>query len=113
MKTPTGLDPLVAFRAAGKLPSRNVSLNLGNEWKAPDWFKTPDFLVYPEGVIRPEDRISELDLRVFAGLNVFIHTRKYDDRAAAIFKALQNHAAYVCLVVLDWADDFGIDWRKS
>jgi hypothetical protein len=112
MRTPTGLDPLVAFRAAGKLPSRRVSLNLGDEWKVPDWFKTPEFLIYPEGVIRSDDRLVDLDLRVLAGLHVFLHTKKYDDRAAAVFTALQKHVAYVCLVVIDWADDFGIEWRK-
>ena len=113
MKTPTGLDPLIAFRTAGKLPSRIVSLNLGDEWKDPNWYKVPDFIPYPSGVVRSTDSIDNLDLRVLKGLHVFIHTREYDDRAAKLFAALKDYADYVCLVVLDWGNDFGIDWRRA
>lgn len=113
MKVPAGLETLYRLRLDGKVPSRNVSLNLGDEWKEPNWFKVPEFITYPEGVIRSADRIVDLDLRVFKGLNVFVHTADYTDRAAELFNALKTVSAYVCLVVLNWGDDFGIDWRAE
>jgi len=113
MKTPTGLEPLVAFRAAGKLPNRIVSLNLGDDWKEPNWYRVPDFIGYPSGVVRSADSIENLDLRVFKDLHVFIHSDAYTDRAAKLFAALKEYASYVCLVILEWEDDLGIDWRKA
>jgi hypothetical protein len=113
MRPPTGLSPLLAFRTSGKLPSRVVSIDLGDEWKDPDWFKVPDFLTYPSGVIRSTDSLEELDLRVLKGLHVFIHAQDYSKKAARLFEAIKGYADYVCLVVLDWGDDFGIDWRRA
>lgn len=113
MNPPTGLAALVAFRTAGKLPARQVSLSIGDDWKAPDWFSYPGFLTFPEGVIRTGDRLDDLDLRVFYGLDVFVHAARYDDRVAEIFDRLQQYARYILLVILDWPiEDFGIEWRK-
>ena len=112
MKTPTGLEALVAFRSAGKLPNRIVYLNVGDNWKSPDWFKVPEFLNYPSGVVRSTDAIESLDLRVMKGLHVFIHTDTYTEQASKLFSALKEFADYVCLVVLSWDEDFGIDWNR-
>jgi hypothetical protein len=113
MKTPTGLDALVAFRSAGKLPNRIVSLNVGDDWKSPNWYKVPEFLKYPSGVIRSTDAIESLDLRVLKGLHVFIHTDTYTEQASKLFSALKEFADYVCLVVLSWDEDFGIEWIRT
>ena len=114
MTPPAGLAALVAFRTAGKLPAKQVLLNIGDELRSPDWFSYPGFLTFPEGVIRTGDRLDDLDLRVFAGLDVFVHAPRYDDRVAEIFNRLQQYARYILIVILDWPiEDFGIEWRKS
>lgn len=112
MKHPDGLDHLFTLRLNGVLPARNVSLNIGDEWKRPDWFKRPDLMLYPEGVIRSSDSVTQLDLRSLRGLYVFCHADTYTKQVADVFNSLQKQADYILLVVREWGTDF-VEWRKK
>ena len=109
---PIGLGPLLKMRQNHKLPSRIVSIYVGDGWKSPDWHTCNEFAPYPFGIVRTDDDVQFLDLRVLTGLGVFIHAEKYTDQVSDLFNAMKKHAMYVCLVCLDWGTDM-IEWRKS
>lgn len=113
IRPPKGLEMLVEIRRARKLPNdRSVSINVGDQWKDPDWIRVLSLGAWPEGVIRTEDRVKDLDLRCLSGLHVFIHCQTFTQQVAELYEAVQRFASYVALVVLDWADPISEEWRK-
>jgi hypothetical protein len=111
-RVPDGLAPLLAMRQDGTLPSRCVSLNVGEGWKKPNWHKFLEFSPTPEGLIPAGVKVSSLDLRVLKGLTVFIHANTYDKQAVEVFTAVQQYAVKIVLVVLDWAGDM-TEWKAT
>jgi len=113
-RPPKGLEMLVEIRRARKLPNdRNVSLNVGDGWKDPDWIKLLALGAYPVGVVRSTDRVKDLDLRCLSGLHVFIHCQIFTPQVAELYEAAQKFAQYIALVVLDWADPLSEEWRAN
>ena len=111
---PEGLAPLVAMRLEGKLPSKRISILIGDEWKRPDWTDWIEFLPYPEAVIRTKHNLKTLDLRALKGLSVFLHSVKFDARVAEVMEKAKRFASYILLSVEDVGDgpEF-IEWRPE
>jgi hypothetical protein len=111
-RVPEGLAPLLAMRQSGTIPSKCVSLDIGDGWKKPDWHKFLDFRPNPVGRLPAGVRASSLDLRVLKGMTVFIHSQSYDKQAVETFNAVKQYAAMIVLVVLDWDGDM-IEWKAT
>jgi len=114
VKVPTGLQPLVACRLRGKLPSRRVTILVGDEWRAPDWQRWVETMPYPEAVIRSTDNIDRLDFRCLVGLAVFVHAVRFDARVARVLELVQQVANYTLLSVEECggSPEF-IEWRRA
>ena len=114
MTPPLGLKPLVACRLNGKLPSRNIVLLVGDEWRNPDWSRWVETRPYPEGVVRSTDRIDRMDFRCLVGLNVFIHSARFTALVAQVVDAVQRVAAYTLLTVEEvGGEPEFIEWRRA
>ena len=114
MNPPTGLQPLVACRLKGKLPSNRVSILIGDEWKDPDWASWIETMPYPEAVIRSQENLERIDFRCLVGLAVFVHTVRFDARVARVMELVQEQAKYTLLSVEECGGgaEF-IEWRKG
>ena len=114
MNPPTGLQPLVACRLKGKLPSKRATILVGDEWREPDWSRWVETLPYPEAVIRSHENLERIDFRCLVGLAVFVHAARFDARVARVMELVQRHATYTLLSVeeLGGGPEF-IEWRKA
>ena len=114
MNAPLGLQPLVTCRLHGKLPSRNVLLLIGDEWRNPSWAKYVETRPYPEGVVRSTDKVDRLDFRCLVGLAVFIHAARFNALVASVVEKVQRYASYTLLTVEEVGGEAEfIEWRKS
>lgn len=100
-----GLEPLLAFRKEGKLPSRTVLL-FADPVKPRLWAKFGDCLLMPEGAVTMKD-----DMRVLVGLDVILLAQSAGAVPFAIFHKLKEYARSVMFVVLPLND--GYLWDKT
>lgn len=111
---PEGLGPLVTLRLAGKIPSKRITILVGDEWKRPNWNEWTEFLPYPSAVVRTHHNLKTLDLRALKGMAVFIHSVKFDERAAAVLDLAKKFATYILLSVEECGGDHEfIEWRPE
>lgn len=61
----------------------------------------------------PSIRLTMSDCMAFAGLSVFIHTEHYTQTLVENYELLKKVANYILVVVEDFGDDLGFDWRKE
>lgn len=61
-------------------------------------------------IVRPSEKI---DLRVFLGMSVYIHTQSYSAKLAAMYQELQKHASFILVGVIDFGDDLGWKWSRE
>lgn len=111
---PEGLEPLLRMRMSGLIPSKRITILVGDEWKRPDWTSYIEDLPYPEAVVRTHHNLKTLDLRALKGMAVFIHSVKFCPRVEQVMEKAKKFATYILLSVEDIGDgpEF-IEWRPE
>jgi hypothetical protein len=99
-----GLEPLLAARMAGKLPSREVLLWCDREPRA--WNRYADAVTMPEGRITAKD-----DLRVLLRLDVILVADCLTAPVVELLDRVRQFANSVIFVAFDLAD--GTVWDRE
>lgn len=99
-----GLEPVLAARMAGKLPSREVLLWCDREPFA--WNRFADAVTMPEGRVTAKD-----DMRVLLRLDVILVAENFTAPVADILEKIKQFANSVIFVALKLDD--GTVWDKE